>query len=81
MAATIIDGREVSARVRAEVAREVSAFSQEGGRPPEVRPGPVVVVAGRGRDGEQHRPSESGVERHRSPNRAGEFTRTLFGSS
>ena len=34
MAATIIDGREVGARVRAEVAREVEEISARGERPP-----------------------------------------------
>lgn len=34
MAATIIDGKEIAARVRAEVAREVQAFSEQTGRPP-----------------------------------------------
>ena len=34
MPATIIDGREVAARVRAEVAREVAAITQRGENPP-----------------------------------------------
>jgi methylenetetrahydrofolate dehydrogenase (NADP+) / methenyltetrahydrofolate cyclohydrolase len=34
MAATTIDGRAIAARVRAEVAREVQAFTDETGRPP-----------------------------------------------
>jgi methylenetetrahydrofolate dehydrogenase (NADP+)/methenyltetrahydrofolate cyclohydrolase len=34
MAATIIDGKEIAARVRAEVAREVQAFTEQTGRPP-----------------------------------------------
>jgi methylenetetrahydrofolate dehydrogenase (NADP+) / methenyltetrahydrofolate cyclohydrolase len=34
MTATIIDGREVAARVRAEVARDVAALAQRTGRPP-----------------------------------------------
>ncbi|HTU79022.1 MAG TPA: bifunctional methylenetetrahydrofolate dehydrogenase/methenyltetrahydrofolate cyclohydrolase FolD [Solirubrobacteraceae bacterium] len=34
MSATIIDGREIAARVRAGVAREVEQFTRETGRPP-----------------------------------------------
>jgi methylenetetrahydrofolate dehydrogenase (NADP+) / methenyltetrahydrofolate cyclohydrolase len=34
MSATIIDGRAIAARVRADVAREVEVFTREAGRPP-----------------------------------------------
>ena len=34
MPATLIDGKAIAARVRAEVAREVAAFAQHAGRPP-----------------------------------------------
>lgn len=42
MAATIIDGREVAARVRATVAREVAAIVERGGR----RPGLATILVG-----------------------------------
>jgi methylenetetrahydrofolate dehydrogenase (NADP+) / methenyltetrahydrofolate cyclohydrolase len=42
MAARIIDGRAVAARVRAEVAEQVSAFTRQRGRPP----GLATVLAG-----------------------------------
>jgi methylenetetrahydrofolate dehydrogenase (NADP+)/methenyltetrahydrofolate cyclohydrolase len=42
MAATIIDGREAAARVRAEVAREVEQFSAETGK----RPGLATILVG-----------------------------------
>jgi methylenetetrahydrofolate dehydrogenase (NADP+)/methenyltetrahydrofolate cyclohydrolase len=42
MAATIIDGREAAARVRAEVAREVEQLVQESGR----RPGLATILVG-----------------------------------
>jgi methylenetetrahydrofolate dehydrogenase (NADP+)/methenyltetrahydrofolate cyclohydrolase len=52
MAATIIDGREVGARVRAEVAREVQAIVDRGDRPPGLAtilvgddPGSAIYVA------------------------------------
>src|ERR1700761_4271708 len=34
MSATIIDGKEVAARVRAEVARDAAQFAERTGRPP-----------------------------------------------
>jgi methylenetetrahydrofolate dehydrogenase (NADP+)/methenyltetrahydrofolate cyclohydrolase len=52
MPARTIDGREIAARVRAEVAREVAAFGQRTGRPPGLAtilvgddPGSAIYVA------------------------------------
>jgi methylenetetrahydrofolate dehydrogenase (NADP+)/methenyltetrahydrofolate cyclohydrolase len=42
MAATIIDGRAVAARVREQVARDVEAYVAEGGQ----RPGLATVLIG-----------------------------------
>jgi methylenetetrahydrofolate dehydrogenase (NADP+)/methenyltetrahydrofolate cyclohydrolase len=56
MSATIIDGRSIAARVRAGVAREVAAFTQEVGRAPGLAtvlvgddPGSAVYVGGKQR--------------------------------
>ncbi len=54
MAATIIDGKAVAARVRAEVAQDVAAFTEQTGRPPGLAtvligddPASAVYVAGK----------------------------------
>ena len=56
MSATIIDGRAIAARVRADVAREVEVFTREYGRPPGLAtvlvgddPASDVYVAGKQR--------------------------------
>lgn len=56
MSATIIDGKAIAARVRAEVAREVEVFTQRAGRAPGLAtvlvgedPGSTVYVAGKQR--------------------------------
>ncbi len=56
MSATIIDGRAIAARVRAEVARDVEVFTREVGRPPGLAtvlvgddPASAVYVAGKQR--------------------------------
>jgi methylenetetrahydrofolate dehydrogenase (NADP+) / methenyltetrahydrofolate cyclohydrolase len=56
MSATIIDGKAIAARVRAEVARQVSALSEQTGRPPGLAtllvgedPASAVYVAGKQR--------------------------------
>lgn len=74
MPATIIDGREVAARVRAEVAREVAAISERAGTPPGLAtilvgedPGSAIYVANKRKasaevgiaDFHQHLPAEA----------------------
>ncbi len=56
MSATIIDGKSIAARVRAEVVREVRAFSERTGRAPGLAtvlvgadPGSAVYVGGKQR--------------------------------
>src|SRR3954470_17700717 len=64
MAAQIIDGKAVAARVRAEVAEEVKAFTDEHGRPPGLAtilvgedPASAVYVGGK-----QKASAEVGIE-------------------
>ncbi len=56
MSATIIDGKSIAARVRADVAREVQSFTERTGRPPGLAtvlvgddPGSAVYVGGKQR--------------------------------
>src|SRR6187455_638530 len=74
MAAQIIDGKAVAARVRAEVAEEVKAFTDEHGRPPGLAtvlvgddPASAVYVGGK-----QKASAEAGIRGfdHRLPDDA-----------